>query len=258
MKLLDLNEIHDILYSILCEVDDFCKKEGIRYCIGYGTLLGAVRYGDFIPWDDDVDIIMPRKDFDRFVASYRGRYECILNTQRKDVFYVSGYAKVHDPSTDKFATRRNQYLSRYGVSVDVFPFDPVPDGDMACEAHMKRAGHYHRRLRYRSSNTGSPLLLLQSRLHGIDWWFNKCQEVARSLREDDCSRIGVLLGPESARDIQAKDFFTRLKEIRLRGRMFPCPGNVDAYLTQRYGPSYIVPPPENERTGHGCDVYQIS
>lgn len=258
MKPLSIDRIHDILYDILCDVDDFCRREGIRYCIGYGTLLGAVRYGNFIPWDDDVDIVMPRKDFDRFVKTYRGKYECILNTRRKDVFYVSGYAKVHDCTTSKFIGRENQYYSRYGVSVDIFPYDPVPDGDMACEAHMKKAGHYHRRLRYCSSRTGSPLILLQSRLHSMDWWLRKCDKVARSFREEDCGRIGVLMGPESARDIQSKDFFLRLKEIKLRDRMFPCPGNVDAYLTQRYGPDYIVPPPEKERTGHGCKVYQIS
>jgi len=258
MKRIDLDRIHDILYDILCEVDTFCRKEGIRYSLGYGTLLGAVRYGDFIPWDDDVDIIMPRSDFDRFTATYKGRYECLLNTRRADVHYVSGYAKVHDPGTDKFTDRRNRFLSRYGVSVDVFPMDFIPDDEAACTALMKKVSHYHRRLAYRSRKSGSPILLLESRMHGIQWWWDKCNSAAKSCKEDECSRIAVLMGPESAKNIQPKDFFSHLKEIRLRERSFPCPENIEAYLTQLYGPTFMTPPPENERTGHGCAVFQIS
>ena len=258
MRIIGLDEIHDILYSILCDVDEFCRREGIHYSIGYGTLLGAVRYGDFIPWDDDVDIIMPRPDFDRFVSTYKGKYECLLNTRRDDVHYVSGYAKVHDSGTDKYVDRRKSFYSRYGVSVDVFPMDPVPDDDAACTALMKKVSHIHRRLAYRSRKSGSPMLLLYSRLHSTDWWWKKLNTTLRSCKAEECSRIAVMVGPESARNIQAKDFFGNLKEIRLREHSFPCPGNIEAYLTQLYGPTFMTPPPENERTGHGCVVYQIS
>lgn len=62
MKEIGIDEVHDILYRIMVDVDGFCRREGIRYSLAYGTLLGAVRSGDFIPWDDDADIIMPRAD----------------------------------------------------------------------------------------------------------------------------------------------------------------------------------------------------
>ena len=66
----DLREIQLRLLDILTDVDRFCRSEGLRYSIAYGTLLGAVRHKGFIPWDDDVDILMPRPDFERFIASY--------------------------------------------------------------------------------------------------------------------------------------------------------------------------------------------
>ena len=104
MQVLTLPEIHADLLEILKDIDAFCRKEGITYSLGYGTLLGAVRYGDFIPWDDDADLIMPRADFDRFVATYPsdGRFHCLLNTVNDTEYYVSGFAKVHDPSTQKY------------------------------------------------------------------------------------------------------------------------------------------------------------
>ena len=81
MQTLTLPDIHATLLEILKDIDAFCRREGICYALGYGTLLGAVRYGDFIPWDDDADLIMPRADFDRFVASYPsdGRFHCLLD-----------------------------------------------------------------------------------------------------------------------------------------------------------------------------------
>ena len=259
MRKIGLNEIHDILYDILCDIDDFCSASGIRWSLGYGTLLGAVRYGDFIPWDDDADIIMPREDFDRFVATYKGKYECILDTRRKDVYYVAGVAKVHDPSTDKFrsAESRHKYISHYGVSVDIFAFDPVPDDPKEYEAFMKKAIHYHRRLLYRSRKSGSPLLMLSSHIHSTDWWLKRCDELAHSCNPKECRRIGIILGSRTLKNVHPKDFFSHIKPIALRGRSFPGPENPAAYLTQIYGAGYMTPPPENERLGHGGEVWAL-
>lgn len=257
MKLLGIEEVHDILYDILCDVDDFCRREGIRYYIGYGTLLGAVRYGDFIPWDDDADIVMPREDFDRFTATYKGRYECILNTQRDDVFYVSGVAKVHDPATDKFLASKRKYRSHYGVSLDIFALDPVPDGQEEFEALLKEAIHCHRRLLYRCRKSGSPLLLAEAYMHSLDWWWKRCDSIARSCKAADCSRVGVILGARSTRNVHPKDFISHLRDIRFRDRLFPAPEDTDSYLSQIYGPTYMTPPPESERVGHGGVVYRL-
>ena len=257
MRKIGIDEVHDILFDILCDIDNFCRENGLRWAMGYGTVLGAVRYGDFIPWDDDADIVMPREDFDRFVATYKGKYECILNTRRDDVFYVAGVAKVHDPSTDKFVASRSKYICHYGVSVDIFALDPVPDDQTEYNALVRKTIHAHRRLLYRSRRTGSPILLLDSHFHSLDWWYKRCDRLARSCRPEDCSRIAILLGTRSARNIHPKDFFEHLKPLKLRGREFPAPEDTDSYLRQMYGPSYMTPPPENERDGHGGEVWKL-
>lgn len=78
-------EIQLYLLDILKAVDAFCAKEGIRYSMAYGTLLGAVRHKGFIPWDDDIDLLMPRPDYERFVATFGkdpdSRYRCLCHKE---------------------------------------------------------------------------------------------------------------------------------------------------------------------------------
>ena len=83
MKQIDIEEIRKIQVSILSYVHDFCKKNYIRYSLSGGTLLGAVRHKGYIPWDDDIDIMMPRPDYERFVNEF--------NENRKDVEWNSQY-----------------------------------------------------------------------------------------------------------------------------------------------------------------------
>ena len=71
MKELSLQELKEIEFDILKVFDAFCKENNIRYFFAYGTLLGAIRYKGFIPWDDDVDVLVPREDYDRMLTLFR-------------------------------------------------------------------------------------------------------------------------------------------------------------------------------------------
>ena len=103
-------QIHSVLLEILKEVDSFCKEKGLRYSMAYGTLLGAVRHKGFIPWDDDIDILMPRPDFERFVTEFGkepgARYRCLYNTDNENECFMHFFAKVHDSWTSIFRPKR--------------------------------------------------------------------------------------------------------------------------------------------------------
>ena len=71
MREMALKEIQQVSLDILKDVHQFCINNGIHYSLCYGTLLGAIRHNGFIPWDDDIDIMMPRPDYDRFVNTYK-------------------------------------------------------------------------------------------------------------------------------------------------------------------------------------------
>ena len=123
MKRLKTKEIQDIQLGILKEVTDFCDKYKIKYFLGCGTLCGAVVREGFFPWDNDIDILMPRCDYERFIEMFDSNKFKILTCKNKDYYYP--YAKVVDSRTIAYECKNN--IEDYGVFIDVFPLDGVPN-----------------------------------------------------------------------------------------------------------------------------------
>lgn len=262
MQQMNMSQIHARLLDILSDVDRFCRDNDLKYSLAFGTLLGAVRHKGFIPWDDDIDIIMPRPDFDRFTAAFNrcsgSPFRCIYNTRNEDEFFALGFAKVHDPGTSKFIGDRTS-LFRYGVSVDIFPLDAVPEDPDAQHELMHRIIHLHHRLYFRHKKFpyGSPLAMLESRLHSMDWWWDRCMEAARSCDYGSSIYIAHILGSNTYESVHRKDLFDTLTDISFEGRNFLAFKDTDAYLTQVFGPDYMTPPPVEQRVGHDCKMYQL-
>lgn len=133
----DIEEIKKIQLEILKYVDQFCSQNNIKYALGYGTLIGAVRHKGFIPWDDDIDIIMRRNDYNRFIELFSketGRYKVWSHNLQTD--YPIPYAKVTDEKTLKLEGT-NYYVER-GVDIDVFPLDDLPNDEKAVDKVFKK------------------------------------------------------------------------------------------------------------------------
>ena len=112
------------MLDILISVSQFCEQNSINYSLSYGTLIGAIRHKGFIPWDDDIDIIMPRDDYERFVSSYSDeRYEIVDGSHNPNHSHI----RVADGKTVlKLDPWRAQFYKE-GLWIDVFPIDKVPD-----------------------------------------------------------------------------------------------------------------------------------
>lgn len=129
MKKLQLKDLQSVSLDILKDVDAFCRANNIRYCVAYGTLIGAVRHKGFIPWDDDIDIVMPRPDYERFCSLYKSEEYALAysgNTER----YFLGFARVYDSKRTECRTYCPWLTSdkvKPGVWIDIFPLDSVPD-----------------------------------------------------------------------------------------------------------------------------------
>lgn len=129
MEQLKLNEVKEIQLNILKAVDCFCRENGIRYWLDYGTLIGAVRHKGFIPWDDDIDIGMLRKDYEVFIkifnkSSKRYRFVCIEN----EPLCWHLFGKVMDTETVLWESPW-MGIPRFCVNIDIFPYDNVPDSN---------------------------------------------------------------------------------------------------------------------------------
>ena len=124
MRKLVRKEIKNYQISILKAIDSFCKDKNITYFLSGGTLLGAARHAGYIPWDDDLDLMMPREDYDRFTNEFKNEYLKIYSLATvSDCRFP--FMKVYDKRTlvaeDSF---KNEMV--YGVFVDIFPLDKAP------------------------------------------------------------------------------------------------------------------------------------
>ena len=126
MQELTLRELQQVSLELLLDVHHFCEVYNIRYSIAYGTLIGAIRHKGFIPWDDDIDIMMPRPDYERFCREYFS-YKYKLIYYGNDKTALAGFARVVDCNKTHYQTERPWTNQESGVWIDIFPIDGVED-----------------------------------------------------------------------------------------------------------------------------------
>lgn len=126
-KIEDINELRNIQMGILNNVHRFCQERGLTYFLSSGSLIGAVRHGGYIPWDDDIDIYMLRTDYERLMSEYtsEGHYK-LLDPDKEQSYYYT-FAKMIDTRTLMVEDETTGY--QIGVYIDIFPIDYVPDDE---------------------------------------------------------------------------------------------------------------------------------
>jgi len=126
----ELGELQNIELELLVEFDRICRKHNITYSIDGGTLLGAVRHGGFIPWDDDADVILVRKEYEKFLSVVDKELDTdkfYLQDLNRTAGYRWGYAKLRRANTDFVRLNQEHMPYKQGVFLDVFVCDNVPD-----------------------------------------------------------------------------------------------------------------------------------
>lgn len=248
-QLLTLEERHSIILDIMKDIDRFCRDNGIKYTISAGTMLGAVRHGGFIPWDDDADLFMLREDFDRFAKSYRSdKYHLLYNTRTKDEFLATGFIKISDPGTvvvDK-TTRTS-----YGVYVDIFPLDAVPADPEEQHRYMHKLMSLHNRLYHRQQR--DIVSFIKAYRHSLDWWWARLDSAVHSGEHDNSGWVAQAIGTNNYRTVLRRDVFDDLKDIEFEGYKFLGFSDPHSYLKMLYGPDYMTP----VKWAHNETIYRI-
>lgn len=131
MKEMTLRELQLFALDILKDVHQFCTQNNIKYSLYGGTLLGAIRHKGFIPWDDDIDIVMPRDEYERFCKLYKSDKYFIANRNNDNSFQLA-YSRVYDKEKTIYEAVEPCSKAPTGVWIDVFPADGCPpkEGDI--------------------------------------------------------------------------------------------------------------------------------
>lgn len=261
----ELKEMQEIELNIMKKVHQFCEERQIWYVLAYGTLLGAVRHGGFIPWDDDIDIIMPREDYDRFAAEFPAW------ANEQELFLVGPHEKTHMVPKDMLKVCDAQTIlieKRYkrenpiGVYVDVFPIDTIPVKNIKTKLWNKLVGFYK----------GAALAAELDPKENSDLSFYKRLAVALfknqnpsdwEARQEKCSRrynerpAKYFISGQAYGAIYDFEGFRERKLVPFEDASFYIPEGYDAFLTTRYGDWRKLPPVEQQKPHHYQNIYHM-
>lgn len=243
------------------EIKRVCERNGIRFFLDCGTLLGAVRHHGFIPWDDDIDIGMLREDYERFLrcAPTELGKEFFLDNYDSDPEYALVFSKVRLKGTKYVEAKGNAQAEHNEIFVDVFPYYDVSDNiarrkwegfEMAVlsQAIMSRAGYkvwkgdpFPKRLKFISTDLLGSLLSAERMRKTVEDLFGRHRDM-RCVCIHDGSMHSYLHW------IIPKEYFLELVEASFEGFLFPIPKEYDKYLKIAYGDYMTVPPQEQQST----------
>ena len=245
---MELQRVWEIELKILDHIDRFCKDNKLKYSLAYGTLLGAVRHGGFIPWDDDVDIIMPRYDYELLVSSWNiPGY--ILQNKRTNGDFDQNFTKIRKDHTTFIQFEFEKQVSYHtGIFVDIFPADRVAPNALARKAQYIYGAMNLLYTREHISGEKSSIIervLLavphNTRLKIQKQFENKLQKWNNIETE--------FMNASTLRELCVyfpSDLFDEMIDIEFEGKKYMCTRKYDAFLKSYYG-DYMQLPPEEER-----------
>lgn len=257
---LTAQEVKERLLFVLTKVADYCESQGIHYFLTGGTLLGAVRHRGFIPWDDDVDIAMFRKDYERFIAEFTdptGAVNVVSRHSKNSYRYA--FAKAVDTST--ILVEGNAEKFPLGVYVDIFPIDSLYDDKAQCckaVRRMKRMQDLYALKYLKTSDKERSfwktiVLKTCGRFLQLvpDKWILAVMDHANQSTRHNINSVYVanLCGAWGEKEITRRTNFASNVTVTFEGRDYSAPIGYDQFLHDIYN-DYMQLPPEEKRNSH--------
>ena len=268
----ELNELQNVGLNILKEIDKICKSHNLTYYIYGGSLLGAYRHKGFIPWDDDVDIAMSRKDYEQFKEyQYQLPEYLYLDTIQQ---------KGHQWTTAHVADKRLKLEVGHGLKraimnawVDILIIDGVPNPG-TLEYKLYSLAYLTARLLYKFSNFSNEVdmerkrpateiffikfakfthveKIINQQLAGrfLDW-------ISRRYDMDKCEYVATLSGSLKMDETMPKSWFGRERYFQFEDMQVLGMKETEKFLTKIYGPNYMTPPPVDKRNQHNVVILE--
>ena len=268
MRKLEINEIKNLELDLLKSFDSLCKKNDLYYTMCGGTLLGAVRHKGFIPWDDDIDVLMPRPDYERLLnqididLSELPEYMKLCSWKSGDL--NNPFMKMVDTRTQVSLDYFNPEISVKHIWIDIFPIDGNPDDKKELKKIYNRSLCMRRILSLKLADVHDGKSRLKKLLKP---WVVKmlkpisvqqlCDKINRDAQKYDFDQAeyigGIVWGYGPQERIKKKDYLVPIR-MEFEGVYFNAPSNYDEYLKGLYK-DYMKLPPIEKRVVHGIHAY---
>lgn len=258
-----LEEIKKIELDILVKFDEFCRKENLKYYIFEGTLLGAVKYKGFIPWDDDIDVCMPREDYmiliDKLSKKPIKSLELFSVYNNQEYYYQ--YAKLINTKTILIEENQRK-IQNYGLFIDIFPIDGIQGNEEKVKKYLSKQRTI---LNFISSiqviemrsNSKIKKIIKKIVIPIIKLFGNKpIKRIDRTFINKNDATSEFVTKATNKGEYYRREWFKEQVEIEFEGKKFYAPIDYDKILRVKFGEYEKDPPKEKQVTHHNFTVYR--
>ncbi len=269
---ISVKQLRSLQLEMLKVFVEFCEKNKIRYYLAGGTLLGAVRHKGFIPWDDDIDVSVPRPDCEKMQKISNGKLgKYVLQKPDASCPYHAESWRIYDTSTviesslSGTSKKKPIYIHAF---IDVFPIEGLPDSLEETKRHYKKLIPNRKLINCTfgslwygktiKSKIFHFIMRPCAKLIGYERLYNNIQKEVTKYSFDESKYIGVMTAPvHTLEERMVKSEYLPQVKVMFEGMEFNAPGNYHTYLTQLYGSDYMKMPPIDKRVSHhGFKIYK--
>lgn len=260
----DMDKVKQVELEILCEFMRVCDELGVRWYAGCGTALGAIRHGGFIPWDDDIDVLMPRKDYEIFCSKaqeFVGEQYFVQTLETEEEYYQP-FAKLRRSDTTFLEEESAMDNINHGIYIDIFPLDGYPTGQLAEKIFMIKRIVYNNFM-YQNGDLNQlsgyrklfamAYRMVKGKLTAKEAAIKK-EKMVTKIPFDEGKLVSCLIGDIPKRQAIPSEVYDKGREVVFENITIKVPLKCEYYLEKLYGDYMQLPPEEDRVPLHRCTV----